>query len=571
MSRTAEFLRNNRLAIIIVSVALSAAVILMLISQLSVMRGNILFQRGIRRADVLIREGRGEEAEAVLSQSLLSANSPRDFLMLASRGRQLAENGRGGDLYSRAVAEGFAGFPGNEELRALSVDALIRRGELLAAAEIAEEISSRQLRPIKVEALLLGGRPLESGEFEGLLEGISVPLTPGAMADPFAMFQAGELTGDIRYFVNGAVMLAALGRVDEAYDILFARRGRLTGSADALVLLRLAYDSGAFARADEISPLIPPVLGLQSDTLESLADLYFYSGDPERAYITHQLAVSRDPRGAGMSYYNLLVLEGSLGLRGTANIPALAAEALEYHASDPQIAVRAIIAGDDEASAPLDFAPYISRYPSVFTYELYDLIGSYRSGIPRGNRRTDIVDLSVLLWNRMNDDPEDQSSRDLLLYLLALQDDRAGLDQLLGRYRGSRAAALDLYRGYLAAVYGRRDEARRRFAMAGEGGEEAGWFNLALMDLEERFPARALENLLEAESILITESGNLADQPDNVHYRRLVDIRAYIAFAAVLADEQEIARDRLARINSSGGSHLLIPRVKEMFDDRADN
>ena len=194
MSRAAEIIRSNRAVIIIASLLVSAAIAILIISQLSAIRNNINFQRGIRRADVLISEGRPAEAEARLSSLFANADSPRDFLMLAARGRLLQSLGLDDSLFSRAVNLGFAGYPGNENLRALQVDGLIDRGELLEAARVAEGLESRQFRSLKVEAYLLGGRTLETEGLDGLLEGISVPLTPQAMADPFAMFEAGPVT-----------------------------------------------------------------------------------------------------------------------------------------------------------------------------------------------------------------------------------------------------------------------------------------------------------------------------------------------------------------------------------------
>jgi hypothetical protein len=144
MSRAAEIIRSNRAVIIIASLLVSAAIAILIISQLSAIRNNINFQRGIRRADVLISEGRPAEAEARLSSLFRQCRLPRDFLMLAARGRLLQSLGLDDSLFSRAVNLGFAGYPGNENLRALQVDGLIDRGELLEAARVAEGLESRQ-------------------------------------------------------------------------------------------------------------------------------------------------------------------------------------------------------------------------------------------------------------------------------------------------------------------------------------------------------------------------------------------------------------------------------------------
>jgi tetratricopeptide (TPR) repeat protein len=567
MSRAAEIIRSNRAVIIIASLLVSAAIAILIISQLSAIRNNINFQRGIRRADVLISEGRPAEAEARLSSLFANADSPRDFLMLAARGRLLQSLGLDDSLFSRAVNLGFAGYPGNENLRALQVDGLIDRGELLEAARVAEGLESRQFRSLKVEAYLLGGRTLETEGLDGLLEGISVPLTPQAMADPFAMFEAGQLTGDYRYFVNGAVMLAALGRIDEAYEILIARRDELRGNADALILLRLAFDAGRYDGVDSISSLLPPDLGLQTSNLESLADLYFYGGEPERAYIIHSQAATRNPAGAGISLTNLMIFPEALAFRGGGNVAEIATEALEYHAGDPEISARAEIALSMHEDRPPLFAPYISRFPESFSLSFFDELSRYRSDQIRGGRRTDIIDLTDSLYDRINAMPDDDRARDLLLYLLAIQDDREGLGQVLARYRSGGEARLDLYRGYLDILYGRRESAAVNFQRAAESGLADGWYNLALINLEDRFPIRARDQLIRAEEILLRDSGGLALRSGNIHHRRLLDIWAHAALANLLADEPEEAALYIERIESAGSTHLLVPRIKEMFDN----
>lgn len=598
MAKPADFIRTNRNAVIIVSLALSLVIITLVISQLAGMRANISFTRTLQRADVLMDERRYEEAGTLYRSILQYANSPRDFLVLASRGRQLLKLNGEEDyaLYSDAVSAGFRGYPGNEDLRALQVGAYLEEAQFVRAADVADGLGASRYDALKVEAILRAGRSLEDSSISRILPGMTLPLSPQAMADPEAMLQAGLLTGDIRYFVNGAVMLAALGRIDEAYNILYERRDELAGSPDAVLLLRLARDAGKYSDADEISRNIPPALQLQPGTISQKADLYFYSGDSAGAYELQRQALKQegmlpaddqatgvngevaqpisDSGAAGasfntvasMNYRNIAALEDAYGVKGRGDLGDILKTALERIPSDTGIILSDLryTAATRPEDLNADFAVYKSRYPDSFEIAFQEMLYHHRYRT-LSSERPDIVDVSLDLLNRVNTEPDDESSLELLFYFFALQDDRDGLASILNRYSDRSATVFVFYRGYLAMLRGDSTVARGQFLTASDRGYYPADFNLGLMDLGDRRLQDARRQFLRAEDELMVHSGGSAPIPGTLYNRNLTSIRVYIALTAALQNDRDFARQYVDKIEKSGGSHYLLPRVKEMI------
>ncbi len=574
MSKFGDVISENRAAVILTSLGLSAAIIILIVASLGTIRSDVALSRNLRLADVLIREERVAEALELLGNSLAFANSPRDYLAIISRADLLRESLGDSALYSRAIDRGFDAYPGNDVIRALLVDRLLDGDEAMRASIIAEGLEGRRYLGLVAEAFLRSGRSLERHGLEGVLQGVQLPLTPVAMSDPFAMFEAGQLTGDIRYFVNGSLLLASRGRIQEAYDILSARGSLLSGDSDAAVLLNLAYDSRMFSEVQNLAALLPTEVGLQASTMQSLADMYFFSGDAARAYELHHQVTDRHPDDSRISVLNLLRMHGSLGIdsqetSGSRDFRELYRRTFELYGNDPEVLARGLSAAvtRDEASE-LDFIPQISRFPENFDMGFYRLLTSYLDSGSAGERSIDIVDLSLRLWDRINAAPSDAESRNLLLYLLSIQDDRRGIEVLLNRYSAVYDGSLELYSGYLSVLGRDTDQARRSFAFAGEAGRPEGFYNLGLMELAERRPSLARDYLLRAEDLIASYSGGLSDYPGSSWYRQMVEVRVYLAMSLALLDDMAGAREYINRIRAAGARHILLPRVEEMIAAR---
>lgn len=566
MNSKAGYIRHRQIAFIVIALVISIAILFAVIYQATHLKRDIAFSRIISRADVLFEELKFEQAAQMYRSAVAVANTPRDFLGVALRGRDIEKSQGSSGLYQYAVEHAFKRFPGNDKIRALWVDLNIRNGNYLSASQISNSLNNPAFDSIRVEAILLSGMPVEDEGLHGLLRGMDLPMTPEAMADPIAMIQAYELSTDVRYLVNAAVMLAAVGRIEDAYNMLFAKRNELANAQDVKVLLKLAFDSGSYEDGSKISVLFSRQDGLQYENLARLADLAYYSGSHRESYELHRQAAFLHPEFAELSFINIFSFQNALAPSVFAYDADIGQLATDAHPNSTNIVKGKYFSEYRTGEDFLGLNNASNRIGEGFSISFQKLLTEYLSDNDTALHTPGIEDLELLLWNEYNQHPEDADAAEALLSVLFLHDDRDGLRAAIQREERIHEHAFELYSAYLLFVSHRFEEAETLFLHEGERGNWAGWYNAALFSLEDRQPTEALQRLFRAEELLSVESGDLLDLPENVYHSYAVELWAHIALAAALNNEFSVSRHYLQNIQRSGNRHSLSPRIQAILD-----
>ena len=541
MSRIKSYISRNRTFVYISCSILSVLILGIISIQILGLRKSNLFAYHIRRAEVLIAENRLEEAWENLNKASSNSRSARNYLMILSRTQQTAFQDMGIILKARKQ------FPRNQDLLAVHVNHLLTQNAVLEAAELAEKLRKQDYLSLRVESLLRSGRDVENS----MLLPVGVPLSPEEMADPQAMISAGLLTGDIRYFVNGAVMYSALGKIDDAFNILMERKELLANHPDTVILLKLAHDLGKYETLPDISPLLPSETNVLPTML--IADMHFYRGETEKSYAVHQSIAGED----ALSYTNQLNLVRAHGY----NADAPLVEALETYRSEIPV-LRHFLALEAESGAEV-FRNSLNYYRTLQPGVNLDWIEQLHAYL-FADQNYRIQDTILSLWTLVNNDPENREARDLLLYFLSLEGDWEEISSLLQRYDPQYDDTLLVFNGFVSFYLGKRAQAREYFLRASERMNFQASHNLGLFSLEDGNLPEARQWFLLAAEQAQHRTGFSLTVTGTLYYEELLIIRLYEGIVEALSGNNGRALEILNFLLSMEYQHVLLPRLKEM-------
>ncbi len=570
MGKFSSLIQRHRLFVSVASVIVAASILLIVVTQLLIMRDRNNLDFGLANLDIRISEERYSQAAELLRRLVSSSRGASDYLALARRSRELIRAGTEAGLFSGLYETAYGRFPGNNAIRAVYLNHLLEEGRTSIAADIAEQLSGKSYTALKVEALLRAGRSVDDSQTAGLLDSARLPLTPERIADPIAMFEAGQLTGDIRYFVNGSLMLAALGRQQEAFDILYAHRSELKNRRDALLLMLLAYDTGYQGDVDELAAFLPASLGLRVENLGLRADLHYFMGNIDQSWVYHKMAIDGQHHDTADNYFNLLSIARGLDFSpGDTEIKTLLRQALEYYPSDSRIIAHYLAYSFDGESAQefyrsLDF--YSARLPGNTRLKALELLAEYRRRGAEGSSFS--IERSILKLWEIFDENGNSHMATLLPYFLVLNDARNELFLYLDRDDVPQDPETGYYRGISALLEYRREDARALLSSAAEAGLYPAAFNLGLLELSQRSIGDALENFRSAADLIRRRSGGSSAEPGTLFWEDHKNIIVHIALCHALLNQPGEAMTIIQMLKSQGVHHSLIPGITEIIARR---
>lgn len=566
MADLRDWIDRHRRSITLLSLIFSALILTIVTTRLLTMRSSAAYRENLIQSDIYLEEERYDAALQKLKAALSASRSSVDFLRIIKRGEQLKELGIADGFPGEVIRKGQSKFPGNQPLLALYVNYLLEQEEFQAAAAKALGLDSDRFVQLKIEAYLRGG--INPGSLGGtpFLEDSILPLTPQAMADPQAMYQAGLLTGDHRYFVNAVLMYAALGDVDKAFEIAYARKELLASRGEALLLTRLAYDAGLFTRGGELSTLVrsknDPV---SSEVDRMLADLYFFSGEPAKSYgVLEMLALNSNDPGSGV-YENLIALEHAHGVLPGGRVAGTDLRERAAEAYPGSEVLSGLLSSTGARMENQDFKDL-----NIFYFR--NLPGSYRSDIlvilDRYLSETGdfaIEDGINFFWDLYNQHPDDTELRNLLLYFLSIHDHRREIDQLITLNSTAVDRDINLYRGFLHFLNGEEDAARDYLQAASDAGSYAASFNLGRLELSRQTPRAAQNYFRLSRSQILTRSGYTAGNNALLYTKEYREILVYLTLSYLLNEQIDEARELMNELHALKSRHILMPRLEEMF------
>ncbi len=555
LSRIRGFISRNTVFVITSALVLSGIILAIIIVEIITLRRSNSFDRYVNRVSILIIQEDFDAVSEYLGRARDIARSVEEHLGIARYARELSEWVPDlYALYAEIIQQAAKRFPRNQHVRAVQVNTLLEQGNIESAFEFARKLKIPEYESLRVEAFLRGGRNINFSVSSALNE--HLPITAYEMADPQKMIAAAVLTNDIRFFVNAGVMYASLGRLRDAFAILMERRDLFINSADALILLQLAYDLGEYEAISAILPLIPETIENQNTVNEFLADTYFYLGRVDESFAVH--AHIAEHAHSARSYLNQLSLIRAHEYEADTEAPIQ--KALEKHSKNPAVLAHALAYEADAGNFDSSLAYYRSIYPSInldwlahlrqYLFQLED----YR-----------LNDSIVALWSAINSKPDDIAARDLLLYFLKIDGDIDGLRSILQRYNEGYDDRLIFFQAILSLAEGRRDDARKYFTLVAERGNFQASFNLGLLNLEDQNYFQAREwFVLSARQAQLANGFTL--KRDGALYRsEFLNIRLYEGLSQLLLGNRERVRRIVSELESADYYHILLPQLKQSF------
>ena len=257
---------------------------------------------GIEQLDVLIEDGRLEEASEMTRWLAGRAGSASDGLRVLRRAREVAALTSDPVLLADSARLVVSEFPANHALQEIYVYALVRAGsprEALAYADrrlVAGDDASLYAWTLLSaaaddESIDTAGRATDERAF---LTGLSTESTPEQYVAAF------ERTGDWRYAADAAMLYMRAGNRSEAADTAF--RASLGVRSPGLAS-RIYYDAGRHESALEAIQRIPATSrDSEGDLLE--ADLYLMNGSAQAARAMYE-SLYEERRPSETVYTNL--------------------------------------------------------------------------------------------------------------------------------------------------------------------------------------------------------------------------------------------------------------------------
>lgn len=300
--------------------AILAVVLVLILSSVASYRARTQFAQAISRIDDSMRVADYRSAAILLDEALDIVADSHAALRLYKR-----------EVQVRNAAPALAGptrihqlqtrYPDSHELLALRVAALLQERRFGEAWELSQGLPLPDWAGLRAEAAFRAGKALDPTP-EGQA-GISIVLKPADYGSVPALTRAWDASGDRRYLMNAASILALTANLQAALDVLGSGRapGVVVSQREALMEFLLVYDlrgagaAFAAARGDE--------LGESAAGTRLLADLLLMSGDAAGALL--QLEFLRGKEAATeQDVLNEAWLLGHLGRTGPR------AEVLEY-------------------------------------------------------------------------------------------------------------------------------------------------------------------------------------------------------------------------------------------------
>ncbi len=257
----------------------------------------------IAEADEKVAEGSYRSGEDILRRVRGEKLSSQTWMSLLARGMQISEGLDDYtvllDLSERAVED----LPGNEELWAVYVYALIKRGYYEKGfSSASEHLMSEEYRTLQYEAALkMNPDRVEPGIFEGSR---FAPLAADTESlDPAAFDELASRLDDPRLHAASAVLRMISGEQERAMET--AERLERYREYD-LLRLYIAYDGGDFETALELLTRMNETGRIETYRAGMLeADILMSLGHFDRASTSYRNLIETQPETSWIPYLNL--------------------------------------------------------------------------------------------------------------------------------------------------------------------------------------------------------------------------------------------------------------------------
>ena len=439
--------RSRRLqaGVVIVALAVAAGAVILGRDYIERRRYQQRFEHEIRLSERLISERRLDQAEERLRNASAIAVGETSWLRILKRAHRVDEL-RGDHtaalLYELARRAAVA-EPAVESLQAVAVEGAIRSGEYEFAAErAAGALTSDRYGDLVAEAQIAAGAYAEDPA-GAELEAMHPLVRLIAAETPERHLHAYEITEDMRFVVNAALLFLARGNPERASQIL---EGVALEPQAALVEALVAYELGEYERARAELSRLPGPVAVEAPALLLLAELELRAGRHDEAARLYQELQTTDPDHAAALWYNHAALIDDRELRLD-----LLAEALQRFPEDLRLISAYVEAGGDP-DAVLGGAE--APYRALFRFRARQLQES--GGVTAVSE----------LWDLHNKHPENSKIAAALARKLVAVRDHGGLERVVRRFAERDDA--HWARQYAGALAHRRGE----FALAGEAFDE---------------------------------------------------------------------------------------------------
>ena len=497
-----------------------------------------VFSRGeidtlLAEAEVHLDNGAYRNAEDVLKRVRGERLSSASWLPILAAGLRVSEGLDDYtillDLSERAVGD----LPGNEELWAVHVYALIKRGYYEKGFSTASEhLKSDEYRTLLYEAALsMNPEKIDPSIFEG---SSFAPLAEDTESlDPEAFEVLAERLGDPRLHAASAVLWMISGRPDRAMDA--AEHLERYREYD-LLRLYISFDGGDLETGLEVLTRLTETGRIEPFTASMLeSDILMHLGHFDRAAARYRNILDMHPEESWIPYLNLSWLAERKG--NSDESLSYLFDAYEHFPGKKQVILPYALfllqqEKTDEAEAQLEALvesnPEDEELKLLFHYVL--------------SADSNPQQFRVVLWELYNANPGNEKiAQYFTWYLLgfnAIGDARLVLDRFEVRYGAVEWTYF--YRGILAALEGNLEGARENLTAAFELRRR--WetqYDLALIAMKRGNVTDALERFRSADTLL-TGSPEAA-----VRTGELSEIRVKIAWILFLDGEYEAAAREL--------------------------
>lgn len=442
--------------------------------------------------DRYIENGYLSRAQEELDAAGRRARGVAGWLMVLKRAYAISRARGEFHLLYRLSREAVSAVPGSHELRAVAAYAALRTNRLDGARGFLEGLPGDRFATLMAEAAVRDGGV---GAQTGLPPHIQPLLTLHRHADAKEFLNAADETGDPRFALDAALVLAGTGRLVQAYDVA---RNRLDEGEARMLLLWLSYDAGVYEAARSHAEAVLQEQGDRGDILLVYADLLRELGEANAAAEVWKRVVEAFPRYSWKPYTGLARLEAREGRRESAlrwietgrdhfpDVEELAVDQAwllfdENRRQEAQ-ALLETYAGN-HADAELAQGALLELFPSHPTPE------RYRSA----------------LWQAFNRYPGNRRIAASLIWYLYGYSDVQGIRTVITRHaeHGAETDRLEFYRGALAVLSGQLEEAQAHFRRAAKS--RTGWasrYNLAVVLMMRGEFRGAMDHLREADVLL---------------------------------------------------------------------
>lgn len=388
-------------------------------------------------------------AVSALDRAASNAQSAQEWLSVLKRVRELAaqsgDTAKGYSLLDAFALRAADQFPGNQSIWAVSVWSELRGDKVEQAASHASRyLLSPRFEPLRLEALFRAGKAPSTGERSS--SQMQVLAGTASSRNPDLFRQAGDLTGDKRFYVDMALLLAGKSVTGALQSFDRFGVGRMFPAPAAL----LAFDAGDFEAARSYIGLMPASEALGTEMVLLQADMYMAESNFAQAATMYQDILHRHPDVSPVAYRNLAYLSAdsqpsassNAAKGGSFTLPRhLAApyfiEAEQYLAvgmkrfpDDPELvrsmaALQLMEGSRDQALSTVN--GFVASHPGDRSLRLYRIL-HLEADAP-------VERTTAQLWNLVNSGSDSDPVGQVLAGRLLVLRDFNGLRALLSRYK----------------------------------------------------------------------------------------------------------------------------------------